>query len=108
MNFNIYGIPFSGPDACGYADSPTPELCARWMGLSTWEAFARNHNGNGTGYQEPFAFVNHSYVLEASKKSLDLRYSLLKYFYSLFIAANGIGSVYRPLFFAFPYDEIAY
>jgi len=47
-----------------------------------------------------------SYVYFAAKKSLKLRYSLLKYYYSLFVKNNGVGSVFRPLIFEFPNDEL--
>lgn len=79
LNYNIYGVPFSGPDACGYAGHPTAELCARWMALSAWYMFARNHNANGTGFQEPFSFPEYDYVLVASAYGLSLRYKMLKY-----------------------------
>jgi len=35
---------------------------------------------------------------------LKLRYSLLKYYYMLFVEGNGTGSVMKPLFFEFPTD----
>jgi alpha-glucosidase (family GH31 glycosyl hydrolase) len=47
-------------------------------------------------------------VLKAAKTNLKLRYSLLKYFYLLFINKRGIGSIWRPLFFEYPNDSNAY
>lgn len=34
-----------------------------------------------------------------------MRYSLLKYYYSLFVRNNGIGTIFKPLFFEFPEDD---
>jgi len=45
-------------------------------------------------------------LLETTKKSLQFRYSILKYYYSLFLSANGEGTIFKPLFFVFYEDEI--
>ena len=32
MNFNMFGIPFTGPETCGYyGKDRNDELCARWV-----------------------------------------------------------------------------
>jgi len=46
-------------------------------------------------------------VLLSAKTNLKLRYSLLKYMYSLFINKRGLGTIWRPLFFEFPQDNTA-
>jgi len=33
-----------------------------------------------------------------------MRYSLLKYYYSLFVRNNGVGSIFKPLMFEFSDD----
>jgi alpha-glucosidase (family GH31 glycosyl hydrolase) len=106
MNSNIFGIPFVGADICGFAKNTNEELCTRWMQLGALYPFARNHHENFTRHQEPYSFG--STLLHASHTALKLRYSLLKYYYSLFLDRNGLGTVMRPLFFEFPNEMILY
>jgi len=47
-------------------------------------------------------------VLKAAKANLDLRYSLLKHYYHVFIRKRGFGSIFKPLFFEFPLDNNLY
>lgn len=107
FNFGLFGIPFVGADICGFAGETTAELCARWMQVGALYPFARNHNAINSRSQEPYAF-SEPYVLESSRKSLQLRYSLLKHYYSLFLDNNGAGTVFRPIFFEFPNDDKIY
>ena len=39
---------------------------------------------------------------------MKLRYSLLKHYYSLFITKRGLGTIFNPLFVAFPLDSNNY
>lgn len=64
MNFNMFGIPFSGGDVCGnrkdsddQTDDEQYEICARWYQLSTFYPLARTNrdSGSASGIQiEPF------------------------------------------------------
>lgn len=65
--------------------------------------FARNHNRDECKDQEFYALGDK--VKDVAIKNLRLRYSILKYYYSLFVINNGAGTVVRPLFFNF-YDDI--
>ena len=47
-------------------------------------------------------------VLQAAKNNLKFRYSLLKYYFTLFVAKKGLGSIFKPLFFSYPSDTNAY
>jgi len=44
MNFNMFGIPMTGPNTCGSLGlNIDDELCGRWMQLATFFPLARQH-----------------------------------------------------------------
>lgn len=47
-------------------------------------------------------------VLKSAQKNIKLRYSILKWYYSLFIRSNYSGTIFRPVFFDFPQDDQLY
>ncbi|KAF7376773.1 Glycoside hydrolase family 31 protein [Mycena sanguinolenta] len=102
LQFQIFQIPFVGADTCGFNEDTTEELCNRWMQLSAFAPFYRNHNTKGATSQEPFIWES---VTNASIVAIAVRYSLLPYWYTLFAnaSANGTPPV-RALFWEFP-DE---
>ncbi|KAJ7191329.1 glycosyl hydrolases family 31-domain-containing protein [Mycena pura] len=102
LQFQIFQIPFVGADTCGFNEDTTEELCNRWMQLSAFAPFYRNHNTKGAASQEPFIWES---VTNASIVAIAVRYSLLPYWYTLFANAstNGTPPV-RALFWEFP-DE---
>ena len=110
FQFQIYGIPFAGDDICGFNYDSTDTLCARWMSLGSFFPFARNHNSLGYRSQEPYSFGDHSLTLKSSKIALNMRYSLLRYYYSqLFKVSLGIkGAFFKPLFFEYPNERNTY
>ena len=110
FQFQIYGIPMVGDDICGFNNDSWDTLCARWMTLGAFFPFARNHNCKGNIPQEPFAFGSNSKTLESSKKALDVRYSLLRYFYTeIFKISIGIkAAFFKPVFFEYYFDKEAY
>jgi alpha-glucosidase len=102
----MFGFQMVGPDICGFGGNTNPELCARWFQIGSLYTFARDHNDLESISQEPYALGDT--VLKAAKGNLKLRYSILKYFYLLFMNKRGLGSIWRPLFFEFPLDTNAY
>ena len=124
FNYNIFGIPFTGADICGFHDNATDELCARWHVLGAFYPFSRNHNVDNAKPQEPWAFNNKNrrltidkydqnwpkegYTLLAAKKAIKLKYSLLRYTYTqVFLVSLGLkGAYFKPCFFEFPDDSI--
>jgi alpha-glucosidase (family GH31 glycosyl hydrolase) len=107
-NFNsqLFGIQMVGPDICGFGGNTSEEICARWFQLGALYPFARNHNEINAKDQEPYALGET--VLLAARTNLKLRYSLLKYYYFLFVNKRGLGTIWRPLFFEFPQDTNTY
>jgi len=105
-NFQMFGIPFTGADVCGFAESTTIELCQRWYQLAAFYPFCRNHNDLNTTSQEPYIDKE---LKDTAISALSLRYSLIRYFYTLHldVAING-GVYFMPLFFEFVDDPETY
>ncbi|THU98206.1 hypothetical protein K435DRAFT_828477 [Dendrothele bispora CBS 962.96] len=102
LQFQLFQIPLVGADTCGFNGNTDEELCNRWMQLSAFTPFYRNHNSKGALSQEPYRWDS---VAEASRIAMAARYSLLPYWYTLFANASTRGTPpVRPLFFEFP-DE---
>jgi alpha-glucosidase (family GH31 glycosyl hydrolase) len=112
FNFNIFGIPFSGADICGFNDNSTTELCLRWYNLGAYYPFMRNHNNKNSIDQYPWSFNNsNGYdILFLIKKNINKRYSLLRYMYSqlFLISLNEKGSFFKPVMFEFPEENMSF
>jgi len=102
LSFSLFGIPMFGVDTCGFNGNSDMELCARWMQLSAFFPFYRNHNVLAATPQEPYVWAE---VAESSRSAMRIRYALLPYMYTLFANANAKGdTVMRALAWEFP-DE---
>ncbi|RAH85643.1 extracellular alpha-glucosidase aglu [Aspergillus japonicus CBS 114.51] len=102
LSFSLFGIPMFGVDTCGFNGNTDEELCNRWMQLSAFFPFYRNHNVLSAIPQEPYQWAS---VIEASKTAMQVRYALLPYYYTLFHLAHSTGStVMRALAWEFPND----
>ncbi|CAK1357391.1 Alpha-glucosidase [Cercospora beticola] len=102
LNFALFGIPMFGVDTCGFNGNSDEELCNRWMQLSAFFPFYRNHNTLSANPQEAYVWES---VADASRKAMAIRYSLLPYMYTLFYLAHTTGStVMRALSWEFPND----
>lgn len=92
-----------GVDTCGFAENTTEELCARWMELSAFFPFYRNHYANGKRPQEAYVWPM---VAEASRRAITIRYSLLPYMYTLLHDAHMSGNtMMRALAWEFPHEK---
>ncbi|KAF9883779.1 hypothetical protein FE257_002809 [Aspergillus nanangensis] len=102
LSFSLFGIPMFGVDTCGFNGNTDEELCNRWMQLSAFFPFYRNHNVLSTIPQEPYQWAS---VIDATKSAMNIRYAILPYFYTLFHQAHTTGStVMRALAWEFPHD----
>ena len=122
FNYNIFGVPFSGADICGFHGSSTDELCARWHILGSFYPFSRNHNVDTGLPQEPWQFNSRNrfeitkdnerpkegYTLHAAKIGIKMRYSLMRYAYTqlMKISLGQKGAYFKPAFFEFIDDDI--
>jgi len=106
LDMNLFGIPLVGADICGFMQATTEELCARWSAVGAFYPFARNHDNKEAPNQEPYLWPS---VTQVAIKTLNARYSILPYLYTLFWQAsvNG-GQVAQALFFNFPTDSNTY
>nr|XP_040126497.1 sucrase-isomaltase, intestinal [Ictidomys tridecemlineatus] len=96
MEFSLFGISYIGADICGFFNNSEYHLCARWMQLGAFYPYSRNHNIAFTRRQDPVSW-NETFAA-MSKRILDIRYTLLPYFYTQMheVHAHG-GTVIRPL-----------
>ena len=102
LSFSLFGIPMFGVDTCGFNGNTDEELCNRWMQLSAFFPFYRNHNVLSAIPQEPYQWAS---VIDASKTAMKIRYAILPYIYTLFHLAHTTGStVMRALAWEFPND----
>ena len=124
MQMNMFGIPLTGADVCGFHMDTTPELCARWTKLASFYPFARNHNDVYAESQEPYqkmfdmpyrpagmnpktgkVFTYQELIINAIKE----RYQYIPYLYSNMIDLHMTGGTYfKPLFHNFPLEQGAY
>lgn len=103
LQFSIVGIPYFGVETCGFNGNADLELCTRWMQLSAWFPLYRNHNSRNTIAQEAYRWET---TAEATRRIMNIRYSLLPYTYTLFHKAHVAGAtVLRALAWEFPNDE---
>ncbi|HJQ32137.1 MAG TPA: TIM-barrel domain-containing protein [Pyrinomonadaceae bacterium] len=107
LNMGVSGVPLIGSDVGGFSGSPTPELYARWLQAAALTPFLRTHSDFGTDAREPYAFGPE--FTRINRASVELRYKLLPYLYTLFNEHTHTGApVMRPLWFEYPDDARTY
>ena len=103
MNFNMFGVPFTGPDVCGTFGDADEELCARWIQTSAFYPFARQFSDDAN--MEPHAFQDADNMNMAKSSLMErLRYSRQLYT-CLFEAQSAGQTCFDPLLFHFPTDD---
>jgi len=106
LGMGISGFPFVGSDISGFVHPATGELYARWLQAGIFYPFMRSHTELGTPDKEPWAFG--ARFEDINRRSINLRYELLPYIYSVMQEASQTGvPALRPLFVEFPTDEQA-
>ena len=103
FNFNLFGIPMSGTDVCGFMGKTNEKLCSKWYQIGSLFPFFRAHRH--LEYDDTDIFSMGEILYETSKNSILFRYKILKYYYSIFIRKKKIGTIFKPLFFEFGNDE---
>eukprot|EP00917_Polyrhabdina_sp_WS-2016_P030778 GHVP01065626.1.p1 GENE.GHVP01065626.1~~GHVP01065626.1.p1 ORF type:complete len:1088 (-),score=198.43 GHVP01065626.1:30-3293(-) len=89
LEFNLFGIPFVGPDVCGFFSDSYEDLCMRWTQLGAFYGFWRNHNTKWARKQDPAAFNDE--FSAAAKRVHETRYRILPYVYTQFYKVHSFG-----------------
>ena len=102
-NLSISGVPFVGADIGGFTGTPSAELYTRWLQAAALTPFFRTHSAIDTATREPWTWgANYERI---NRATIELRYRLLPYIYSLFAQNETAGMPpLRPLWFEYPHD----
>jgi alpha-glucosidase len=107
LNLGVSGVPLIGSDVGGFSGNPTPELYTRWLQAAALTPFLRSHSEWGSNPHEPYSFPKE--FTDINRASVELRYRLLPYLYTLFREHISTGApVMRPLWFEYPDDQRTY
>ena len=107
LNMGVSGVALIGSDVGGFSGNPSPELYTRWLQAAALSPFLRSHSEAGSNPHEPYSFPK-AYA-DINRASIELRYRLLPYLYTLFNEHTGTGApVMRPLWFEYPDDSRTY
>jgi len=108
MNFNMFGIPMTGPSVCGYIGNITDygQMCARWIQLATFFPFA----SSVTDPSQP----DNIYELDDrfmwwAKSALYNRLQYLRFMYTCLFEASQDGTTcFDPMFYHWPLDDTTF
>ncbi|MFZ4115594.1 MAG: TIM-barrel domain-containing protein [Chthoniobacterales bacterium] len=104
LNLGLSGQAFSGPDLGGFFGKITPDLFGKWISMAPFFPFARAHTDVSNPEREPWSFG--PAIERVSRTSLERRYRLLPYLYTLAYYASLQGDlIMQPLFFADSQDQ---
>lgn len=108
LSMSIANMPFVGADVGGFFNNPeSEELLIRWHQAGAFQPFFRAHAHHDARHREAYLFQGQT--LDLLRDSINLRYSFIPYWYTLFFEAhlNGIPMM-RPTWFHESSDEKAY
>ncbi len=107
LNLGLSGFSFSGADVGGYRGDCSGELLVRWTQVGALLPYFRNHSEIGTARQEPWEYSPE--ILAITRQYINLRYSLITYYYNLMYESAQTGTpAVRPLFYHFQDDPLTY
>lgn len=107
LNLGVSGVPLVGSDVGGFSGNPSPELYARWLQAAVLTPFLRSHSESGSRPHEPYSYGEE--FTKINRASIELRYRLLPYLYTLFKEHTQTGApVMRPLWYEYPNDSRTY
>jgi alpha-glucosidase len=104
LGLSLSGAPNTGHDVGGFAGRrPEPELFVRWVQNGIFHPRFTIHSWNTDGtVNEPWMYPE---VLPIVRETIEFRYRLLPYLYTLFFEAARSGRpIIRPLVYHFPND----
>jgi alpha-glucosidase len=103
LNWSIAGMPYCTCDIGGYSGETTPELLVRWMQAGTFFPVMRTHSNFRVTPHFPWLFGTDAE--SAIRKTLNLRYQLIPYLYSLAHQTHETGEpIMQPLLMQYPAD----
>ena len=108
LSAGLGGIPFITGDITGYCGDiddyeAAAELYIRWMQFGLFTPLSRAHHEGNTAV-EPWMFG--AEAVDAARKAIELKYSLLPYIYTLAREAYDTGiPLMRAMFLEFPTDK---
>ena len=109
LTYNIFGIPFTGSDICGNNKNANSALCSRWYNIGAFYPFMRsNFVFDNKNQKFPWSFEPETENI--IKKDIQMRYSLIRYFYSqlFLISLNEKGGFFKPVMFEFQEEKESY
>lgn len=104
LTLGVSGFPFVGADVGGFFRNPTDELQARWYQAGSFYPFFRGHAHIESRYREPYLLPDE--YQDVTREAIDLRYSLLPHYYTLFWDANQkLQPILQPMYYVYPEIE---
>ena len=93
---NMFGIPYTGADVCGFNENADEDLCTTWTLLGITYPLMRNHNARNKTEQDPASWSpGHGEIIIPA---IHLRYSLLPELHNQFwLSHNNGGNVVKSM-----------